>query len=185
MTKRGVFLILVLSLFILTACVQQDAEQEIQTSKKFKPKPEVNLMKIESIEFENNGLIPKNYTCDGQNIVPPLKISDIPDNALSLAIIVEDPDAPSGTFVHWVAYNIPPDTQEISGEIGSQGKNDFGNKGYNGPCPPPGTPHHYHFNIYALDKELDLSLGATKTGLLSAMQDHLLDQAELVGIYQR
>ncbi|MDD4953925.1 MAG: YbhB/YbcL family Raf kinase inhibitor-like protein [Candidatus Omnitrophica bacterium] len=142
-------------------------------------------MRISSPEFENNGSIPKKFTCDGQDISPKLKIEDIPADTKSLALIVDDPDAPRGTWVHWIVYNIPPvsyiDENSVPGE---QIKNDSGDYGYGGPCPPSGT-HRYFFKIYALDMLLDLQIGSNEQELLDAMQGHVIDNAELIGTYAR
>ena len=144
-------------------------------------------MKLSSPAFENGEAIPVEYTCDGKNISPPLIISGVPENTKSLALIMEDPDAPLITFVHWLVWNIPPDTKEISkGENISypQGKNGFGKQRYGGPCPPFGT-HRYFFKLYALDTVLDLKEGAKKKDLLKAMSGHIIEETELIGVYGR
>lgn len=142
-------------------------------------------MRLTSTEFNNNEFIPKKFTCEGEDINPTLIIEDIPVNAKSLALIVDDPDAPMGTWVHWVVYNIPIfsriDEDSVPGE---QGINDFGRKDYGGPCPPSGT-HRYFFKIYCLDAELNLKAGLSKQGLEKAMQGHILQKAELVGLYKK
>jgi Raf kinase inhibitor-like YbhB/YbcL family protein len=150
--------------------------------------------KITTTAFEPDGPIPVEYTCDGANQSPPLAWSGVPDGTLSLALLVEDPDAPSGTWSHWVVYNLPPDLHELPVRVppgertnwgGWQGKNDFGKLGYGGPCPPPGPAHHYYFYLFALDGELDLSPGATRQALRRQIQGHVLAQAELMGYYSR
>ncbi len=143
-------------------------------------------LKITSTAFANNKLIPAKYTCDGDNVNPPLQIAGIPASAKSLALIVDDPDAPHKTFVHWVVWNIPPSTTSIDENSvpGEEGKNDFGKKGFGGACPPSGT-HHYHFKVYALDMMLNLQDNATKADLEAAMKEHVLARAELVGLYKR
>lgn len=142
-------------------------------------------MKLTSPAFENNELIPKKFTCDGEDISPGLEISDIPDKTQSLALIVDDPDAPMGTWVHWVVFDIPVITRIEQNSIpGKQGINDFGRKNYGGPCPPSGT-HRYFFKLYALDKKLELAEGINKQDLEEAMQRHILDKAELIGLYKR
>lgn len=146
-------------------------------------------MKITSTAFQNNSLIPTEYTCDGKNINPPLTIAEVPENTKSLAIIVEDPDAPVKTnFTHWVLFNISPETQEIlenSIPPGSlQGNNDFGEASYKGPCPPKGI-HHYIFTLYALDKYLDVLEGTTKEQVLDNMQGHIIESTHLIGIYSK
>jgi len=142
-------------------------------------------MKITSPEFAHNTSIPKKFTCEGQDINPPLVISDIPSEAKSLTLIVDDPDAPMGTWVHWVAYNIPIIKRiEESSVPGVQGVNNAGTKNYHGPCPPSGT-HRYFFKLYALDTALNLAEGASKGAVEKAMQGHILDKAELIGLYKK
>ena len=145
----------------------------------------VEVMELRSPAFEHGGFIPIKYTCQGQDINPALVIEGIPQNAKSLALIVEDPDAPMGIWVHWVVYDIGVvsriDEDSIPGE---QGVNDFGRKDYGGPCPPSGT-HRYFFKIYALDKNLGLQEGLSKKELEAAIQPHILDKAELIGLYKK
>jgi Raf kinase inhibitor-like YbhB/YbcL family protein len=142
-------------------------------------------MKIRSSEFEHNGFIPAKFTCQGNDINPPLVIEDIPEGAKSLVLIVDDPDAPGGTWVHWVLFNIPVTGKiEEDSIVGKQGLNDFGRKDYGGPCPPSGT-HRYFFKIYALESELDLSEDAGKQDVERAMEEHILDKAELIGLYEK
>ena len=149
-----------------------------------------SFMKLTSPVFENFGPIPAKYTCDGENINPPLEISQVPDEAKSLVLIMDDPDAvkPAGkVWDHWIVYNIPPSVSVINeGEepAGTHGKGTGGNSDYYGPCPPDGE-HRYFFKVYALDIELDLPAGATKQEVLTAMTDHILAEAELVGLYNR
>jgi len=145
-------------------------------------------MLIASAAFERNSSIPKKYTCDGENVNPPLTFSGVPENAKSLALIMDDPDAPRGTWVHWTMWNIDPSTINIT--VGSvpagavEGTTSSGKSGYGGPCPPSGT-HHYYFKLYALDTTLNLNKSLEKQGLESAMEGHVLGQAELVGLYSR
>lgn len=150
-------------------------------------------MKLESQAFQAESLIPKKYTCDGDDLSPPLNWGTPPDGTQSLALIADDPDAPGKTFVHWVAYNLPSDRRELpegvlNGESipngGTQGKSDFGKLGYGGPCPPGGT-HRYFFKLYALDTSLDLQPGASKADVERAMDGHVLTLAELMGRYSR
>ncbi len=144
-------------------------------------------MKLASPAFADNGAIPPEYTCDGADLSPPLVISDVPSNAKSLALIMDDPDAPMGTFVHWVVWNIPPETREIrkgSEPDGVQGRTDFRKLGYGGPCPPSGT-HRYFFKLYALDTKFSLPEGSTKKDLERAMQGHIIEQVQLMGTYKR
>ncbi len=150
-------------------------------------------IKITSPAFEDGGLIPPQYTCDGEDISPPLQWDAVPEGTKSIALICDDPDAPIGTFVHWVLLNLPADTKELAEGIprgttlpngAQQGTSDFGRIGYGGPCPPSGT-HRYFFRIYALDTQLDLAPGARKPELLKAIQGHILAQGQLMGKYKR
>jgi hypothetical protein len=146
-------------------------------------------MKIESDVFQNNEKIPSRYTCDGINISPPLKISEIPSNTKTLVLISDYTDTPYGDWVYWVVFNIyvkEANSIEINenAEPGVNGINDFGSLGYGGPCPPSGT-HRYFFKIYALDTELNINEGADKKQVEQAMQNHVLDSSQLIGIYSR
>lgn len=147
-----------------------------------------DTMKITSSVFGHNQPIPTKYTCDGQNVNPPLAFSDIPEAAKSLVLINDDPDAPAGTWVHWTVWNISPQTtgiEEDSVPAGSvESVTSFGKPGYGGPCPPSGT-HRYFFKLYALDTTLDVDSSTTKQDLEKAMEDHILAQAELIGLYSR
>ncbi|NQT74933.1 MAG: YbhB/YbcL family Raf kinase inhibitor-like protein [Candidatus Omnitrophica bacterium] len=143
------------------------------------------VMKITSPEFEHNGFIPKKFTCQGKDINPALEIKGIPENAKGLALIVDDPDAPMGMWVHWVVYNIPLLSKiEEDSVPGKQAMNDFRRKDWGGPCPPSGT-HRYFFKIYALDTEIDLKQGAGKKDLEKAMDGHTMAKAELIGLYKK
>ncbi len=150
-------------------------------------------MIISSTAFQEGGKIPVQYTCDDQDISPPLSWSGVPEGAKSLALINDDPDAPMGTWVHWVVYNIPPDLPGFDEAVSPdtlaqksilQGVTDFGHQHYGGPCPPSGT-HRYYFKLYALDTFLELEPGATKKQVEEAMQGHILEQAQLMGRYTR
>lgn len=147
-----------------------------------------NTMKIQSTFFQNNGTLDSAFTCDGENINPPLQISEVPQNTKSLTLIVDDPDAPSGDWVHWLVWNIDPQTQEISQNsvpVGAvQGQTDFGQNKWSGPCPPSGS-HHYHFKLYALDTMLQIPETFKKAELLEAIKTHVIAQTELIGMYQR
>lgn len=143
---------------------------------------------ITSPAFEGGGEIPAKHTCEGENVTPPLTWSDLPEGATSLALIVDDPDAPTGTFTHWLGWNIDPEDGELGEGVSApvEGTNDAGTTGYHGPCPPPGHGRHrYHFRLHALDTALDLSEGASKDELEQAIGGHLLDVAVLVGGYER
>jgi Raf kinase inhibitor-like YbhB/YbcL family protein len=145
-------------------------------------------IKITSSAFEEGSQIPKKYTCDGENVSPPVAWSGIPNGTKSLVLILNDPDAPSKDFVHWVLFNIPATTDELpegAAGIGVSGTNGYRKTGYNGPCPPLGTLHRYFFTLYALDKELKLSAGATKADIETAIRGHLLASAQLIGKYGR
>ncbi len=143
------------------------------------------VMKLKSPEFENNTFIPKKFTCRGKDTNPTLIIENIPTDTKSLALIFDDPDAPMGTWVHWVVFNIPVISRiEEDSVPGKQGINDFGRLNYGGPCPPLGT-HRYIFKAYALDTELNLEEGLTKADLEKAMAGHILAKAELTGLYKK
>ncbi len=148
----------------------------------------MSTLTLSSPAFTPGGSIPAKYTCDGSDINPPLTIGDVPAGTKSLALIVDDPDAPAGTWVHWVVWNISPATKEIgenSAPAGAlQGMTDFRRKAYGGPCPPSGT-HRYFFKLYALDAAPSLDQGASKAALEKAMKGHILAQAELMGLYKR
>ena len=144
-------------------------------------------MKVTSSAFQQGANIPSKFSCDGPNTSPPLQISDVPTEAKSLVLIVDDPDAPSGLFTHLVVWNISPQATTIaegSTPKGVQGTNDFGKSGYGGPCPPSGT-HRYYFKVFALDRELDLPVGAKRSQLDSAIKGHVIAQGELMGRYSR
>jgi Raf kinase inhibitor-like YbhB/YbcL family protein len=144
--------------------------------------------------FSAGGAIPRKFTCDGPDVSPKLTWSDPPGKTQSFALIMDDPDAPAGTWVHWVIYDLPANTRELAEGVAKQeqlsngarqGRNDFGKIGYGGPCPPPGKPHRYFFKLCALDAKLDLKAGATKADVERAMKGHILTQAELIGRYAR
>ena len=145
-------------------------------------------MKLESPNFNHQGFIPSKYTCDGKNVNPELRISEVPEGTASLVLIVNDPDAPGKTFTHWTVWNINPKIKMIaenSVPSGSkEGLTDFGRPGYGGPCPPSGI-HHYHFHLFALDTKLDLPSSASEETLREVMAGHILATAELIGLYQR
>jgi len=158
------------------------------------PRGSVMTFWLQSPSFSGGSSIPKKFTCEGSDVSPPLQWSDPPANTQSLALIADDPDAPAGTWTHWVVYDLPPNLRQLPEAVpkqatipggGSQGTNDFGKIGYGGPCPPPGNPHRYFFRLYALEKKLDLKPGATKQQVVGAMQNHILAQVELMGTYQR
>lgn len=151
-------------------------------------------MILESAAFKDGGTIPKNYACEGPDLSPPLAFSGVSPSAKSLALICDDPDAPGGTWTHWVLFNLPPETKALPEGLpktqfvlktAAQGLNDFGRIGYGGPCPPPGKPHRYVFALYALDAPVELRPGASKEELLAAMEGRVLEKAVLWGLYRR
>jgi hypothetical protein len=183
---KPLFPVIFLIVIFITACSTKTQKEEI-IQKNIELTGGVVKMKLTSPAFENNKEIPSEHTCDGANILPELNIEYVPENAKSLALIMDDPDAPSGTWVHWVVWNIPPDTKTIAKGTepqGVQGTTSFGKQGYGGPCPPFGT-HRYFFKLYALDTTLDLKEGSTKEALEAAMDGHVIEKAELMGNYKR
>jgi Raf kinase inhibitor-like YbhB/YbcL family protein len=152
-----------------------------------------NTMQITSTVFKEGSMITAKYTCDGQDISPPLEWKDVPPGTKSFALIMDDPDAPAGTWVHWIIFNIPPDVTKLDENVRpetafkngmKQGENSWPRIGYGGPCPPSGT-HRYYFKLYALDIGLNLKPGATKAELIQAMRGHILSEAQLMGKYRR
>lgn len=151
-------------------------------------------LRITSEAFEGGQAIPKKYTGDGADVSPPLAWSDPPDATMSFALICDDPDAPRGTWVHWILFDLPADLRALAEAVPAtetlpngarQGKNDFNNLGYGGPAPPRGKPHRYFFKLLALDRALGLAAGATKEQLLAACKGYVLADAQLMGTYQR
>ena len=145
-------------------------------------------LSITSPAFGEKGKIPPKYTCDGEDVNPPLVFENVPDDAQSLTLIVEDPDAPGKTWVHWVVFNISPHTTTVGEDSipqnGIETVTDFGQQGYGGPCPPTGT-HRYYFKLYALDTTLDITEDVTREEIDHAMEGHILDKSELIGLYSR
>ena len=147
-------------------------------------------VKVTSTAFKEGEMIPKKYTCDDRDLSPQVGWAAIPSGAKSIALICDDPDAPVGTWVHWIVFNLPPTAKELPEGIGAlpagakQGINDFRKLNYGGPCPPGGT-HRYFFKVYALDIVLNLKEGASKSELLKSMEGHILDQGQLIGKYKR
>jgi Raf kinase inhibitor-like YbhB/YbcL family protein len=156
--------------------------------------PTMIAIQIQSSAFAQGAAIPEMHTCDGKDASPPLSWGKGPDSTRAWALIVDDPDAPSKTWVHWVLFNLPDSTHSLdagvptTGELENgarQGKNDSGKLGYGGPCPPSGKPHRYFFRLYALNAPLDLPAGATRTQVDQAMEGHILGRGELMGTYAR
>jgi Raf kinase inhibitor-like YbhB/YbcL family protein len=154
---------------------------------------EITQIRVTSTAFDDGGMIPPRYTCDGDDISPPLRWDAAPDGTRSIALIADDPDAPMGTFVHWVLYGLPPDVRELPEGLpddetlsngAKQGTTGFGRIGYGGPCPPSGT-HRYYFKVYALNVQIDLRAGESKASLLKAMDGHILAQGQVMGKYKR
>ena len=158
---------------------------------------DVTRLELQSSAFALNSRIPMPYVCTdvgGAEKSPPLAWRGAPAGTKTFALVVRDPDAPGGSFVHWVVYNLPANTTKLDADVpktdtiagsGNQGVNGFGNIGYQGPCPPPGQPHHYHFHLYALDTKLELKPGATADDVEQAAKGHALADADLVGIFER
>ncbi|MBI3664382.1 MAG: YbhB/YbcL family Raf kinase inhibitor-like protein [Acidobacteria bacterium] len=150
--------------------------------------------KLNTAAFEAGGMISRQFTCDGPDLSPALEWSGAPANTKSFALIADDPDAPVGTWVHWVLYDLPADTKQLIEGVpkdeqlpsgARQGRNDFRRIGYGGPCPPPGPAHRYFFKLYALDAKVNLKADASKADVEKAMAGHILAQATLVGRYKR
>lgn len=188
MGKNGTLMLLFpLALALLMACGEQDIAQEQRAE------PGGGL-RVESTAFAETETIPVRYTCDGDDVSPPLSWSEPPAGAQSLVLIGDDPDAPMRTWDHWVLFDIPTGTRSlpegippdpIVPGIGTHGSNSWRRLGYGGPCPPPGEPHRYYYTIYALDASLDLEPGSTRKDIEEAMQGHVLAEGKLMGRYGR
>ena len=170
--------------FQVVACLHASVSKEEATMK----------LELTSAAFKEGEAIPMKYTCDGDDVSPPLKWSGIPNDVKSIALICDDPDAPAGTWVHWVLYGLAASvnglpesitSSETTPQVAKQGVNDFQRVGYGGPCPPPGKPHRDFFKLYALDAELNLKPGATKSDVVNAMKGHTLAEGQLMGPYKR
>ncbi|MGH9841371.1 MAG: YbhB/YbcL family Raf kinase inhibitor-like protein [Blastocatellia bacterium] len=174
--------------FLTAACADSDNRSAAREGKI------AMTIQLTSSAFAEGQSIPEKYTCDGADISPPLKWTNVPTGAKSLALICDDPDAPAGTWVHWVLHDLPPAVTELPEQIPTtetipngarQGVNDFKRIGYGGPCPPRGGPHRYFFKLYALDAELQLKAKVTKKELVRAMEGHILAEGQLMGRYKR
>lgn len=189
-TGAVVLIFLFTAMVFFSGCVQNEkAEAPVNKESPEAGKGDGNVniqnIKVFSSAFTANGSIPGKYTCDGQNINPPLEFEGIPEEAKSLVLIVDDPDAPTKTFTHWIVWNIEPVAKIEEDSIpGIEGLNGFKKIGYGGPCPPSGT-HRYFFRVYALDKKLDLKAGAGRKELENEMIGHIIAEGELMGKYSR
>ncbi len=190
---RGFFLVFVLIISLLfSGCLSHPPSQSPkgqEAPSNLSLRGENMALVVKPQNFEPEGFIPSKYTCQGDDVFPGLYVEGLPEGTKVLAIIVDDPDAPMGTFVHYVAWNILVSGGNLTLDEGfkapSEGKNDFGVVGYRGPCPPPGSPHRYFFKVYALSEALDLPSTTTKADILSAMDGKVLAQGEVVGLYKR
>ncbi len=172
---------------LLSACADDDDATATPTAA-------AAPLAVQSPAFEDGLVIPTRFSCEGENISPALTWDEAPERTKSFAVIAYDPDAPGGTYTHWVLFDLPAETRGLPEAVepidsptpgGTQGENDSGGIGYTGPCPPEGTPHHYAFTAYALDEMLKLDPGVSKDDLLSAMEGHVLAQGQTTGTYQR
>lgn len=151
-------------------------------------------LEVTTPRFEHGEMIPEKYTCDGDNVSPALSWENLPKDTVSVVLLVDDPDAPGGVFTHWIVYNLPGDNSQLEEIVpksknldngGIQGRNDFGEYGYGGPCPPQGENHHYYFRVFALDKKLEPEDGTNRNTLLQAIEGNILDEGEYMGRYKR
>jgi Raf kinase inhibitor-like YbhB/YbcL family protein len=189
--KANAFLLAVLlaGMLMISGCVRNESEgsasKESPVTGKGYESMKIQSIKVFSSAFESNGTIPRKYTCNGENINPPLEFEGIPEEADSLVLILDDPDAPMKTFTHWIVWNIEPVAKLEEDSIpGVEGINDFRKIGYGGPCPPSGT-HRYFFKVYALDKQLEIKAGASRKELESEMIGHIIAEGELMGKYSK
>ena len=188
----GIITLTAMALYQVATKFSHDIPNEIEISRKIINKENKQMLEIKSPAFENNTNIPSKYTCEGDNISPPLEISGVPQGAKSLTLIMDDPDVPKnlrpdGVFDHWIIFNIPPaltTIEEGSGPPGILGLNSKGSQGYIGPCPPD-KEHRYFFKLYALDTILPSSSFATKKEIESAMDGHIIGRVELIGLYNK
>jgi len=182
-------MLLILEMLLISVCAQDDNEILKSGGSPDTAKGDENMdiqnIKVFSSAFESNDTIPRKYTCNAENINPPLEFRGIPEKAESLVLIMDDPDAPMKVFTHWIVWNIVPIAKIDEDSIpGVEGINDFRKIGYGGPCPPSGT-HRYFFRVYALDKQLELKAGKSRKGLESEMIGHIIAEGELMGKYSK
>jgi Raf kinase inhibitor-like YbhB/YbcL family protein len=193
MNKRAGVIVLVFlctGTLLISGCIKNEqvkapANEESSDAGIGDKSMDIQTIKVFSSAFESNGTIPRKYTCDGESINPPLEFSGIPEDAESLVLIMDDPDAPKGTFTHWIVWNIEPVAKIGEDSVpGVEGMNSLGKIGYGGPCPPSGT-HRYFFRVYALNRQLELKAGAGRKELESEMIGHIIGEGELMGKYNR
>lgn len=186
--------LIVFVIMLLAGCQSGGQTATAQKSSSDKSGDSNMTFSLQSPSFSNGSPIPRKFACEGSDSSPALQWDNFPANTQSLALIVDDPDAPAGTWTHWVVYDLPPNARQLPegapkqpslADGGAQGTNDFGKIGYGGPCPPPGKPHRYFFKLYALNAKLNLKPGATRAQVEQAMQDHVIGKAEWMGTYQR
>jgi Raf kinase inhibitor-like YbhB/YbcL family protein len=178
-------MIVLVAAVLVTGCSEGSTERPVHTTTDATTEAETD-MRLTSSAFTHETPIPTRYTCDGADVSPPLQLSELPTDIVSLALVMDDPDAPAGVWDHWVEYDIEPREAipEAVTDVGTAGKNSWDRTGYGGPCPPRGT-HRYFFTVYALDTKLGLDSGADKAAVLAAIEGHILDQATLMGTYSR
>jgi Raf kinase inhibitor-like YbhB/YbcL family protein len=192
MKRFGLFCLLFFFLFAI-AYADDGGNPSQKEDDKMPIEKKAGTLELKSDSFNAGESIPEKHTCDGLNISPQLSWSGVPGSTKELVVIVDDPDAPAGDWVHWVLYGLPPDTTYLAENFSKtdtaagarQGKNDFGKIGYGGPCPPRGSTHRYFFKLYAINHALDLKPGATKAEIEKAIAGHILAQGELMGKYKR
>lgn len=179
----SLLIVILLTVFLFKSPILEKKQASVSSS------PKKTSMHLTSPYFDTNAMIPEKYTCDGEDVNPALAIDGVPPEAKSLVLIVEDPDAPNKTWIHWVVYHIDPGTRNIDENSvpagAGVGMTDFGEAKYGGPCPPSGQTHHYFFKLYALDEKLQIEGNPDADTVKSYMMDHILAEAQLVGLYKR
>jgi Raf kinase inhibitor-like YbhB/YbcL family protein len=195
MARRNVFRIIAIVAFVFVSATVLPATAWAEPTYAGEQQQGGNMaLAVSSPSFQNGGEIPKKFTCTDADVSPELEWTAVPGGTQSLALIADDPDAPAGTWTHWILFDLPAETKSLPENVSKQdelpngarqGRNDFRKIGYGGPCPPTGKPHRYFFKLYALDRKLDLKPGASKQDVEQAMQGHILAQGELMGRFQR